>query len=193
MDELRKRGQMYIKFDENNELEYGFQVQGRNIERFLNLSDREVSKVILPDICDEEPYSPEYLKYMIEHNKGENRYLSSKILKPYIKGQIRILAGCFEGSFKKAEQPIEIIVPFEHSLLIDHEAFDDDTKPKFILKNGMQIFTINRAFDTYFSYEHEFWTLIARKEISNLNYTEYQEDYSVSEQKDYSVSTFECD
>lgn len=180
MEKLRKCGQMWIKFDENNEPEYGFQVKGRKIERFLNLSDREVTKVILPDICEEKAYSPEDLKYYIEHINDENRYLSSKILKSYIKGQIVILSGCFKNSFKNAEQPIEIIVPFEHSLLIDYKAFDDDIKPKFILKNGMQIFKINRVFDTYIDFEYEFWPLIARKEINNLNYKENREDYSVS-------------
>lgn len=182
MDKLRKCGQMWIKFDENNEPEYGFQVNGRKIERFLNLSDKEVNKVILPDICEEEPYTPEDLKFIVEHLNDSNYFLNSKnSLQSYLKGQIRISPGCFNGSFKNAEQPIKIIVPFEHSLLIDHGAFDDDTKPKFILKKGMQIFKVNRRFDTYFDYEYEFWPLIARKEIKDLNLTEYHEDYSVSE------------
>ena len=66
-------------------------------------------------------------------------------------------------------------------MMIDHGAFDDDANPKFILKKGMQIFRVNRVFDTYFDYEHEFWPLIARKEINNLNLSAYHEDFSVSE------------
>ena len=86
MKKLRKCGQMWIKFDKNNEPEYGFLVQGREIERFLNLSDREVSKVILPDICEEEPYSPEDLKFIVEHLNDENYFLNSKnSLQSYLK------------------------------------------------------------------------------------------------------------
>ena len=183
MDKLRKCGQLWIKFDKNNEPEYGFKVQGRKIEEFLNLSDREVNKVILPEICEEQAYSPEDLKFIIEHANDENRFLRSTnrgILKSYLRGQTVISSNCFKGCLKKTEQPVEIIMPFNHSLMIDHGAFDDDIKPKFILKNGMQIFIIKRMFDTYFDYEREFWALIGRNEIKDVSLSESREDIDVS-------------
>ena len=52
MNFLKRYGKMYIRFDDKNQPEYGFEVEENKIKRFIPLSDDEsiYSRIILPEL-----------------------------------------------------------------------------------------------------------------------------------------------
>ena len=182
----RKCGEMYIKFDDNNEPEYGFLVGFNSINKFIKLCDKEIDTIILPPIVESEKCAVE----SIDENKKQDKFMleaEKDYLQDYITGRLKICDKCFKG-IKKAR----IIVPFENSVMLDWGCFDSDAEIEFVLPKNLGLKQIKRRFDTYFDYENENWTLIADKNISgNLGWRGFSSDfYSIDEynpEKLYSI------
>lgn len=175
----RKCGNFYIKFDDNNNPEYGFEVEERGfrsknfyIKKFHLFTDKKIENIILPKLIDKSVLYPGIIK---EIDKYRNSVFLS--LDQYLKGEVRFCEGCFSGSKK-----LNITVPFNGSIMLDWGCFEDDAEITFTTSNELALKQVYRQFDTGFDYERENWTLVADK---NLQYNGnlcgdsfYVEDYN---------------
>ena len=73
---------------------------------------------------------------------------------------MRISPKAFKGIDKA-----NIVIPFDTSVMLDWECFDDNSYIKFLIPDTMDLKQVNRMFDTGFDYERENWTLIADKRL----------------------------
>ena len=123
MKELLPCGDTYIKFDEKGNPEYGFLVDEQNIVKFMSLSNKEHKQIVLPDVFKDGYFCSKEIddKYII--------LMSPREKKKYVMGDIKILDGCFENL-----NDTEIIVPFETSLLIEPNAFNQNSNITLKLK-----------------------------------------------------------
>jgi len=128
MDKLQKKGDSYIKYDDNNNPEYGFVVDGLDIIKFVSFSDDEHDKIVLPDVAEKSIFCSKDL--------GENYYIlmSPKEKKKYIMGNVRICEGCFSGF-----DNFEVVVPFDNSILIDPYAFDVSANVTLNLPKNLEL------------------------------------------------------
>lgn len=182
-------GKMYIKFDKDNQPEYGFEVSYNEIKKFVPLSDKEIHTIILPKLVE----SSEFDMSNIDENSPciSSLYFKKQIMKDYISGSVKISDTCFKGVKK-----CRIIVPFENSIMLDWGSFDENAEIELILPKNLTLKQIYRTFDTGFDYEHENWTVIADKKISGqFSFGAYgSDDYSIAEYAeedlDYKVANF---
>lgn len=184
MEKLKRCGEMWIKFDENGLPEYGFDVENYTLKKFKLLSDREVNQIILPDFGNIEFISKNDLieaKKCLKnpYNSNELTQKSQNLIKNYITGSAKICTDCFKGCFTK-QQSLEILVPNDYSIMVEHEVFDNYINPKFILKNDMSAYKINRIRDTFFSHDTEFWTLIGHNNLEGINLIFPREIYNIN-------------
>ena len=180
----RKCGKMYIMFDDNNQPEYGFEVVGNKIKKFIPLTDKEIVSIVLPKLVENNEFDissideKSHYKAMLYFQKTEMR--------EYITGCVKICDGCFDG-LKKAK----IIVPFENSIMLDWGSFEQDADVELVMSPNLTLKQIYRRFDTGFDYERENWTIVGDKKISGqfgfgkdefsiLNFNEKDLDYKVA-------------
>lgn len=189
MDSPQKYEKMYIKFDENKIPQYGFEVDGRRIIKFVPLTNKKIETIFLPKIVEDNVF---VLPNIDEKNPNKySLYFAKRNMRDYITGSVKICDGCFKG-LKKAR----IVVPFENSVMLDWGSFDDSASIELVLPNSLALKQIYRMFDTGFDYEHENWTLIGDKTISGqFGFGGYdKEDYSIMDYNeadlDYKVANF---
>lgn len=185
----RKCGKMYIKFDENNQPEYGFEVLGNQIKKFVALTDKEIVSIILPRLVDNKEFD---IQSMDENSSDKILLFAQKMkMQEYITGSVKICAGCFKGLNK-----LRIIVPFENSIMLDWGSFEQNAKVELVLPQNLTLKQIYRVFDTHYDYGRENWTLIGDKRISGqFDWISFgQETFSISEYKkenlDHKVANF---
>lgn len=155
----RKCGQLYIKFDESNQPEYGFDVVGNQIKKFISLTDNVVKSIILPKLVDDCTFD---ISSIDEKSSYKLLLYNQKIkMQNYVLGRVKICDGCFKG-LKEAK----IIVPFENSVMLDWGAFEENAKIELVIHKNLTLKQVYRRFDTGFDYEHENWTLIGDKKVS---------------------------
>ncbi len=159
-----KCGKMYIKFDDDNQPEYGFEVGRFVINKFFPLCDKSISKIILPQISNSTIYAGIRKNEIKELEEEYNNIMKAE----YAAGELRIAKGCFSG-IKNAK----IIIPFENSIMLDWGAFDKDAQIELVLPKAMSIKQVFRRFDNGFDYENECWLVVANKKFNesfgNLN------------------------
>lgn len=163
MDLPKKYGNMYIKFNGDNQPVYGFMVEGNCIKKFIKLSDDCIDTIILPKLVESEAFEmPDFE----DKNKSELlRNIDKQILRDYASGSVRICDGAFCGI-----QKAKIVVPFENSVMIDWGSFDKKAQIEFVVCENLTFKQVYRTFDTGFEYEHENWTIIADKN-SNCDFS----------------------
>ena len=187
---LPKRcGKMFVKFDEKGELEYGFEVKGNEIVKFIPLKDGEINTIILPPLVENDEFSLSSVDINSPHKA--TLYFQKRIMEDYVKGRVRVCNGCFKG-LKKAR----IVVPFENSVMLDWGSFDSDAKVELVIYKSLTLKQIGRVFDTGLDYERENWTLIADKKIrghfgdNGLMRDDYSIYEYVPENLSYTVADF---
>ena len=156
---LKKYGYMYIKLDDHNEPEYGFEVSGNKIERFVPLCDKPINEIVLPKIVESQEFDLTSIDM-----KSQNRaalYHQKKKMRDYIRGSVKLCDGCFHGISKA-----KIVVPFENSVMIDLSSFDKDAEIEFVMPENLTLKQINRTFDAGYDDESDNWTVIADKKIA---------------------------
>lgn len=184
-----KCGKMYIKFDKNNHLEYGFEVKGNQIKKFIPLTDNEIDSIVLPRLVDDN----EFDFSSIDEN-GHCKaliYNQKRKIRDYVTGSVKICDGCFDGLNKA-----KIIVPFENSIMLDWGSFEKNAEVELVIPDNLTLKQIYRRFDDGFDYERENWTLIADKKITGqFGFDGYgKDDFSIleynEEDLDYKVANF---
>lgn len=181
----RKCGNVYIKFDENNNPEYGFEIDSyrdkKYIKKFIIMTDNKIDTIIFPKLFEKgESIDAGH----ITQKDWSNRFFLS--FEKYATGEVKLCSDCFKG-IKNAK----IIIPFTGSIMVDYGSFEKDANIEFITKSNLSLKQVYRRFDTGFDYEHENWTLIADKsfnfdgKICGDDY--YVEDYN-EENIDYKVA-----
>ena len=189
MNTPKKCGDMYIKYDENNNPEYGFLFSENQLVKFVPLTNKPIHSIILPQMVKNETFD---MADIDEDTQSKSlAYLYKNILRTYITGSVQIKEDCFKG-IKKAR----IIVPFENSIMLDWGCFDEDSNIELVLPKTLTLKQIYRTFDTGFDYEHENWTIIADKDIrGEFGWGGFQsENYTIAdyhpEDLDYKVASF---
>ncbi len=150
---------MYIKFDANKNPEYGFEVSGNKILKFVPLSNDKIDTIILPCIAPSELFEMPKLNYKEINNSWQ--FFCIKKIKKYVDGAIEISPYCFKGIDKA-----KIIAPFENSIKIDTLAFDDNAKIEFIVHHNLTLKQVHKIFNSGIIYEKENWLLIGDKTVS---------------------------
>ena len=170
----KKCGDMYIMFDENGNVQYGFVVDYLTIKRFINLSDKMPTEIVLPRLVKEDKVTtwPVLTKEQEEEltKEGLMQYVEQQRGK-YLKGQIMINDKCFKG-VKNAR----IIVTSKEPVNFAESVFDNDAVIEFVLPKQMKIKDVFSRQNGYFDYIDEKWLLIADKRIQG-RYTQYNYDY----------------
>lgn len=171
-----KNGQMYIKVDENGKNEYGYIVNNRIIQSVVNLrnDNKVIDEFVLPDFGydkNETFYGgtvnkAELLKIKEHFAKNDSRGYRYDMVR-YLEGSVKIAEDSFKFC-KNIAKNLKIVVPGDYSIRIDYGAFEDKTKCNFILKNDMDLFTVHNNFDDGFEYVHDYWRLIAHKELEDM-------------------------
>lgn len=174
---LPKRcGKMFVKFDDKGELEYGFEVKGNEIVKFVPLKDGEIHTIILPPLVDNEEFPLSSVDMKSPHKA--TLYFQKRMMEDYVKGRVKLCAGCFKGMKK-----LRIVVPFENSVMLDWGCFESDAKIELVLPQNLTLKQIGRFFDAGYDYERENWTLIADKKIRGQfgDNGLMRDDYSICE------------
>lgn len=169
----RKCGNIYIKFDENNNPEYGFEVEDgyhdrKLIRKFIIMTDKPIDTIILPKFFEKGLDA----SHITNEDWNKRFYL---LFERYATGEVKLCEDCFKG-IKDAK----IIVPFTGSIMIDYGSFDGDANIQFITNNNLRLKQVYRRFDSGFDYEHENWTLVADKSF-NYQGTMCGDDYYVED------------
>lgn len=109
---IRKCGEMYVKFDKLGNPEYGFMLDAfHNIDRIVNMSDKEITEVIIPNTRKE---------------------YEDDIDKEYV----RVKTGCFAGY-----DNINVVIPSKTSpVLFYDEAFDAGAHINMVIPNNNSLF-----------------------------------------------------
>lgn len=142
----KKFGNMYIKTDtKTGNLLYGFIVNGRTIEKFINPSDNIPICITLPILNED-----------LTGAKGDTSKDKKEKLINYVEGNIQIASGCFEG-IKNAT----IVVPQNSSVALCAGSFDKDARVEFILPPNMEIKKITHSHDTGIDRETSWYPLLA--------------------------------
>lgn len=191
MNTPKRCGKMYIKFDDKNQPEYGFEVAGTNIKKFIPLTDNEsiYVSIILPKLIDSA--KPEITSIDESNPHKSILYMQKQKMRDYVTGKVKICDSCFEG-VKKAR----IIVPFENSIMLDWGSFDEDADIELVMAKDLDLKQIYRRFDAGYDYERENWTLVGDKNISGqFGFGGFgSDDFSVvdynEEDLDYKVANF---
>lgn len=170
MDKLRQCGAMYIKFDEQNNPEYGFVVDDNVISKFYSLCDRQLEKISLPVIQNDYIIPNEEMAHIWQERQEfvKNKNLAwaamcDNVLLDYAKGSVRIARDCFAGIKK-----LQIVAPVDYSVMLDWGCFEKESQIELLLPSEMGLKQVHRMFDTGFDYKRENWTLIAHQ---NFNFT----------------------
>ena len=178
----KKCGDVYIKFDENNNPEYGFKItenyrNQKYIENFIKMTDKNIDTIILPKLFDKgESIEAE----KISSEDWSNKYYL--FFEEYVTGEVRLRPDAFKG-IKNAK----IVVPFTSSIMIDYGSFDKDANIEFITSPNLRLKQVYRCFDTAFDYEHENWTLIADKSF-NFDGRICGDDYTIKDYNEENVN-----
>ena len=156
----KKCGDIYIKFDDKNNPEYGFQVDERfrkkYVRQFIVMTDKKIDTIILPNLVDAEKAIP--AKHISQKDWLDTFYL---LFKNYASGEVELCEKCFK-SVKNAR----IILPYFGSTMIDYGCFGEDAKIEFVTNKDLTLKQVYRTFDTGVDYAHENWTLIADKSFN---------------------------
>ena len=109
---IRKCGEMYVKFDKLGNPEYGFMLDKfHNIARIVNMSDKEITEVIIPNTRKE--YEDDLDKEYVAVNRG-----------------------CFAGY-----DNINVVIPSKTSpVLFYDEAFDARAHINMVIPNNNSLF-----------------------------------------------------
>lgn len=169
----KKCGDMYIMFDDNNQPEYGFLCEQNydtySIKKFVNLKQDAPEFIVLPKLNED-------TLYLDSKSEKEADIANFNFYDfPYITGLITIEPKAFKGV-----NDADIVIPFNTSVALDWNCFDDNSNITFLLPDSMNLKQIYRRFDTGYDYESEHWTLIADKKLNGSNY-ENRDSYSVSD------------
>ncbi len=187
---LRKCGNLYVKFDDENNPLYAFEVVGKTIKKFHPMCDDLPETIILPklkiNISDFSTQIDNFKMlyynriYQTNNNPNSNQSIINYYMELYGTGAYKLATECFKG-IKKSK----IIVPVDYSIMIDWNCFDDDAEIELVLPNDMTLKQVYRTFDTGFDYEHENWTLISHKDFNfkskntvGINVLDYQPECS---------------
>lgn len=190
----RKCGKLYIKFDESNQPEYGFEVVGQQIKKFVPLTDKNFETIILPKLVEDYAFD-----IPSKEEVGPYKsllYYRNREMCDYVVGSEKVCADCFKG-LKKAK----IVIPFENSVMFDWGSFDQDAQIELIVPDSLALKQVYRCFDTGFDYEHENWTIVADKSLAEQfsmggfgkddfaiwDYNEADLDYNVA---NFTIKTF---
>lgn len=153
-----KCGNVYIKFDDDNNPEYGFVVdeksRTKSIINFLIMTNKKIDTIVLPNLVPNSIISAEELK------KGSDELANYDSFGRYVLGEVKICKNCFKG-IKKAK----IVIPFNGSIMVDWGSFDDNAQIEFVTDKNLALKHVYRMFDTVVGYEHENWVLIADKSL----------------------------
>lgn len=175
MDKLKKCGEMYIKFDKYNEPEYGFIVDGKDIIQYVNLSEKDHKKIILPSLVEDE----KYVQPIISKNR-EDSFFNKRYIKNYVRGSITICEGCFAW-VKKAK----IVLPFENSIIFNAKSFEEMAEIGFVAPENFDIKKIISSCYNGFEMERDEWLLLGDKTLSG-EFSLGGNHYSVHEYDPYS-------
>lgn len=161
---------MYIKFDQQNNPEYGFVVDRQVITKFYPLCDRKVEKISLPVFATDAVMSNAEMARSLQ---AKQKFVKDKQLVAvaqcdddlitYAQGSVKIASGCFAGIKR-----LQIAAPVDYSVMLDWGCFDQDSQIELLLPPDMGLKQVGRMFDTGFDYARESWTLIAHQ---NFNFT----------------------
>lgn len=152
-----KTGKLYVQYDNNNKPIYCFRVKGDRIIEYSNLTEAPQKTIVLPIIKEDEPFVPlnkEKVNTEIAYEEYKN-YIDE-----YCNGNIVICRGCFE-CVKEAK----IIVPFENSIKLEYDCFDEDANITFQTNNKLALKQIDLFYDTGFSYEEDSRVIVADKNL----------------------------
>lgn len=177
-----KCGKMYIKFDENNQPEYGFDVSGNQIRRFVPLTDKKITSIILPRLVESSKFE---ITSINEKNPDKYLVLDQKMeMQEYISGRVKICNNCFRGL-----QKARIIVPFENSIMLDWGSFDQNAEIELVTPQNLTLKQIYRTFSTGYDYVRENWTLIGDEKISGeFSFGLGKERYSIYDYNEKDLS-----
>jgi len=175
MDKLKKCGEMYIKFDKFNEPEYGFIVDGKDIIQYVNLSEKDHERIILPSLVESKKYS----QPTIVLNREESFY-ARRYIKKYIRESVTLCEGCF-GGVKKAE----LIIPFENSIIFNAKSFNEIAEIGFIAPENFDVKKIISSCYNGFEMERDEWLVLGDKTLSG-EFSLGGYNYSVHEYDPYS-------
>lgn len=153
---------MYIKFDDNNNPEYAFDVEGNEIKKFFPLTDKKISYIVLPEINKATELSVYNASGLRGDQLGQERDQLINFLS-YLHGDIRICRECFKGV-----KDATIVVPFSNSVKLDKDTFDRDASIRFALPENTTIREILSEPIAVFEAcdEYEKWALICDKRIN---------------------------
>lgn len=112
----KKCGNIYIKFDDDNNPEYGFEIENlyhnqKYIKKFIVMTDKKIDTIILPKLIENGIDAGH-----ITNEDWSKRFFL--LFERYATGEIRFCNKSFNG-IKDAK----IIVPFTGSIMIDYGSF----------------------------------------------------------------------
>lgn len=173
MNELRKCGSMYIKFDEQGNPEYGFEVEGRYIKKLHLLCDKPLDTFMLPDFGKQRfdvdnDYLEDYAKKFASKQEISRFELDGfeSIMEDCFKGSARVCGDCF--SKVRNLKNVKLIAPTKYSIMLDWGAFESGTKVTVVLPNDMDLFQVYRSFSGLARHENEHWTLIGQSGLKHF-------------------------
>ncbi len=169
-----KCGEMYIKFDDYGEPDYGFEVNGYRIIQFKDLkNDRVLKEIILPPINQiskggETPINGEDLEILGKENDLDTleKYYFP-IIEHYLRGHVYIQENCFEQL-----KNITIIATSDYSISFKNGAFFECENISFVLPKNQTLYSVHECHNGWFDYEHNDWNLIGHKSLPVTRFDE---------------------
>ena len=151
-----KLGLMYVMYDDEHKLEYGFEVsinkREKKIVKFFNFGRKKIDKIVLPKIINNFPAE----------------MLNNKIDKEnYLKGALKICKGCFEGV-----NNVKIIIPFNNSVNFEVGCFDDkNVQVEILAPKNMGLQQVSRKTNNLYDNNEDSWVIVGDKRLIGNNFS----------------------
>ena len=145
-----KCGSVYIKFDDDNNPEYGFVVdeksRTKSIRNFLIMTNKKIDTIVLPNLVPNSIISAEELK------KGSDELANNDSFGRYVLGEVKICKNCFDNIFridciysKNFDRVFIGLVRYNEKSYIKTFIYDISSIDRFILqsyKKSKKIYTL---------------------------------------------------
>ncbi len=188
-------GEMYVKYDENGNPEYGFQVKGISIIKFFNMrNDRGSEEIVLPPILEMDSDMKKRIERRIENARirhyykqekiNENEYNDKNFIPPeiYVEGFVNICEHCFAGLENK-----NIVITTKYPIVFEKKSFRHCRNISFVLPDNQTIYTVYNRFNEAFGYEDSKWNLIGNKNFSVDHFQFGADSYTVTKCENYKI------
>jgi len=156
----KKKGELLVYYDENGEALYGFEFAFDKLQKFVRLTDEDISAIVLPDPFNYAPRIEEYLSDEFLNIEGSKQMDAWQ--KFYLQGCICIGENCFKGI-----SHVKLVVPFSASVKFEPNCFDKVLKVDLFLQKSSTLKKIERT--TYSAstgiYDFDSYYLVADKRL----------------------------